>query len=121
MWTVLGAAGSLIWPLFKWVAPWAGPRFSLIAIGGLLVLVIAGAPAFGMWIHMRGELKQAVAEEGARWHQAIQKANADHEARLTAALDAADHEERNDPTPAVAGRQLVSLCDRSRACRDRKK
>jgi hypothetical protein len=119
MW-ILALAGQLIWPLFRWVAPWAGPRFTLFAIGGLLALVIAGAPAVGMYIHMRGELKEAVAAEGARWHQAIQKANEDNDIKVSEAVAHALEEERRDPTPGdVAG--LGRLCQQSRACRDRKK
>lgn len=119
MW-MLGIAGQLIWPLFKWVAPWAGPKFSLFAVGGMLLIVLMGAPAVATWIHMRGELKEAVAEEGVRWHKAIQKANEDNDLKVNEAVAHALDEERRTPTPVdVAG--LGRLCDKSKSCRDRKK
>jgi len=119
MW-LIGLAGQFIWPLFRWVAPWAGPRFALIAVGGLLALVLMGAPAAWTWVHMRGELKQAVAEEAARWHKAIQKANEDNDIKVAEAVQHALDEEQRSPTPSDrAG--LGRLCEQSRACRDRKK
>ncbi len=57
---VLGRAAA---PFLLSLAPGISPRFVMVFAALLAILVAVGAPAGGVWLHMRGERKVAVVEE----------------------------------------------------------
>lgn len=113
MWSGLATIGAAVWPLLKWLVPWAGPRFNVI----LAVVVAVGG--FFLWDHVSDQreinaaVRKAEARVNAEWRQSLDAERKQHDREVARAREAADS---IPPTPERPD-DLERLCRSDPACR----
>ena len=109
IWTVLAGAGGFLAPLTALFSPVSHPKLVIGLLITLLAVLIIGAPAGAVYLHMRGEVKAERLACDLEWRTQITEANDKHARALDAARKAA---EAVDPTASTwsAGTNRNSGC-----------
>lgn len=117
--------GWLAWPAIKWTVPSIGPKATLALIGAALAVLLMGAPALGVWIHMRGAVTQAELNRDAWWKNKLDIAETQHDWIVADAIDRAESVVLADDAAARRGpdhvARLLSADPRCRDCREKRR
>lgn len=114
---ILAAIGAAAWPILRALVPWAGPKTTMALIVALGLLASHGAVAGYVWVKGYQSRVEAVANARAEFREALAREKEAHDARVQAAIEAAEHEQPISSDRAERMRQ----CQRSATCRDRRR
>ncbi len=109
--------GWIAWPAIKWTMPSIGPKATLALIGVALAVVLIGAPAGAVWLHMHGVKREAVNVANAGCELRLSKntaASAEAMADLLVSIKAAEDAAVEPKTKA----EEIAACRKSKLCRE---
>jgi hypothetical protein len=114
---ILAAIGAAAWPILRALVPWAGPKTIMVLIAAVALLASHGGVAGYVWVKGYQARVEAVANVRAEFREALAREKEAHDAKVQAAIEAAEHEQ-----PVSADRaERLRQCAASPSCRDRRR
>lgn len=114
---IFAAIGAAAWPFLRVLVPWAGPKTIMVLIAAVALLASHGGVAGYVWVKGYQARVEAVASVRAEFREALAREKEAHDAKIQAAIEAAEHE---PDLPADRALRLRE-CAKSPTCRDRRK
>ncbi len=122
---MIALIGRLAWPVIKWTMPSIPPKLVMALIGAGLAIILMGAPALGVYIHMRGEVRQAALLRDAEWRDHLTKAEQAHDFDVADAVATAESVVLEDDAAERRGAdhaaRLLAADPRCRDCRQKRR